>query len=197
MARRSEEQWKDLKFKIQVSVVLAIVIGTAICVGPGLEPIFLKRARKNLDKPGAPVHMYRIARIEETMRRDKAMEIYREIYINYAGDESSLDEIGEVLATIGKYDDPENYFLAPWLATQYDLPGEDEDGKPTRPNHQTGSRPHPLVGEALLRLALFLEDHKDYTKTRHLFPMLIAVFPGTEVAKQAESAMLRDVQRSF
>jgi hypothetical protein len=196
MARRSEEQWKDIKFKLTVFVVLATVVTTVVCVGPGLRPIFLERARKNLDKPWAAVHMYNIARLEEmTMRRDNAMEIYSEIYINFAGNEQELDGIERALAELGSEGDEEKYFLAPWLATQYDLPGEEAENP--RPNHQIGPKPHKMVPKALMRLGEYLEDHKDYVKTRHLFRAIKYCFPGTQEANEAEAALLRDVQRSF
>ena len=199
MARRSEEQWKDLKFKLTVLVTLALIVGAVVCVGPGLRPIFLERARKNMDKPGTAKRMYQIARLEEaTMRREKAMEIYSEIYINFAGDETQMDGITKVLESLGKEDTPEEHFLAPWLANQYALPGEEGEGeKPARPNHTIGPKPDPIVADALMRLGLFFEDHKDYIKTRHLFPMIKECFPGTEAAKEADAALLRDVQRSF
>lgn len=200
--RYSEEQWKELKFKLTLLVVILIVGGAVAGAGPGLEPIFLKRAIERKTEPWAPKWMLNIARLEEwTFRRKRAKELYEnEFYWAYRGNESINEGLAALVEELySEQDDPDRwkYFL-PWKVAPY-LDAADEAGK-KQPEWIGGefAKPHKLMGPMLLRLARMYEDDRDYISMRHIHKAVKYCFKDdAEVVTQVDEAIRRDSVRQY
>jgi len=106
LARYSEEQWKSLKLKLTAAIILTIIAGVAIVLGPGLRPLVYEYALENKQADWAPKWMYWTARIEEaTFRREEAQEIYEKIYLLYAGNEENDVALDDAAAAGNRTDD--------------------------------------------------------------------------------------------
>lgn len=191
MARMSEEQWNDLKFKIGVGVVLLVVGSAAYGIGPGLKK-FVAHARAHKTEPWAPKWYYNIGRIyEATWRRQEALETYKEFYFNYCGDERQLPGIGLVFEET-QYPHTEHYAFVPIWAAQ--------GGRPSWIGGEN-AKPHPLMADVLMRLSRDEEDKRNYIDARLYYRMVLDnpdVFPpGSKAHVEAEAAKKRDIQRGF
>lgn len=195
MARYSEEQKKDMMFKLQIGVLLAVLGSIGYGLGPGL-PKFLEHARKNKDKPWAPTWYLRVGRLmEATFREPQAREVYDEFYLNWSGDESQLtglDSLEEYYKDA--YDPKLHRWLWPAVATRYN---PDSNPRPAWIGGE-GAKPHPMLAEVLMRVVRMHEGERDYGPVRHMYKAVLAVFPPDCLGyKQAEEARKRDAGRSF
>ncbi len=186
-ARYSDEQWKDLKMKIQLGIV-ALIVGTAIFfVGPGLGKI-VNYAKKNKDKPWAAKWLYNCGRLMEmTWRDDKALELYEnDFYLLYCGDESQIDwtevqkEMAQAQGQPEKLSDSDRFFL-PWIAAKYT--------PETRPAWVggEGAKPHPLLEAVLYRVLKFYENHRDSLRVQHIYKACLrppGIFPADAESHQ-------------
>lgn len=188
MARMSEEQWSDLKFKITIGVILLIVGFAVYSIGPGLDSLYLKRARTHKAEPWAPKWFYNVGRIyEATGRMPKALETYKEFYFNYCGDEKQLPGI-EVAFEATEWGNTENYALVPQWAG---------GSRPSWVGGE-GAKPHPMMADVLMRLSRHEEDQRNYPQARLYYMMVLENFPaGSPAYVQAEAAKKRDVARGF
>ncbi len=191
MARMSEEQWNDLKFKITVGVILLIVGSAAYSIGPGLKK-FVARARAHkTELAWAPKWYYNLGRIyEATWRKPEAEEVYKEFYHNYSGDEKLLQGIATVIEDT-KY--PQQDIIA-------FIPKWGGPGRPTWVGGE-GAKPHPLLADVLMRLSRMEEEQRNYQDSRLYYRMVLDnpdVFaPGTPAHVAAEAAKKRDISRGF
>jgi len=192
LARYSEEQWKSLKLKLTAAIILTIIAGVAIVLGPGLRPLVYEYALENKQADWAPKWMYWTARIEEaTFRREEAQEIYEKIYLLYAGNEENDVALDDAAAAGNRTDDWAYYM--PWVVHQYWK--QDED----RPDWVGGpdATPDEYLPKALLAHGEYLEDGKNYVKMQHIWHVLVNCFPDTPEAEAAEKGLVRHAQRSF
>lgn len=189
MARMSEEQWNDLKFKITVGVIVLVVVGSAYGIGPGLKKFRASAIARRTELDFAPKRLYQIGRIyEATWRPAEALETYKQFYWNYCGDEKQLPGIGVVFEELN-WQWTDNYALIPMWA-----------GTPGRPSWVGGenAKPHPLLAEVLMRLSRIEEDKRNYSEARLYYRMVLDNFPaGSQAYVAAEAAKKRDVQRGF
>lgn len=198
-ARYSDEQWKDLKLKIQLGIVALIVGVLAYLGGPGIGRI-VNYSKKNKDKPWAAKWLYNCGRfMEMTWRDDKALELYEnDMYLLYCGDESKLDwepVQKEMAFARGKPDnlDPGDRFFLPWIAQKYT--------PETRPAWigGEGAKPHPMLQAALYRVLKYYEDHRDSLRVQHIYKACrrTNVFPPEdEASKRMEDAERRGIMRN-
>lgn len=189
MARMSEEQWNDLKFKITIGVILAIIGGSVYAVGPGLSK-FVDRARARKTEPWAPKWFYNVGRVYEiTGREPKALEVYKEFYLLYSGDERQLPGIEVALEG---YPHQDHYALVPTWASAYS-----EGSRPAWVGGEN-AKPHPLMAAVLMRLSRIAEDKRDYQEARVFYRMVLHNFPeGTPTYTEAKKAEKRDISRGF
>lgn len=198
-ARYSDEQWKDLKLKIQLGIV-ALVVGTCIfLVGPGIGKV-VNYAKKNKDKPWAAKWLYNCGRIMEmTWRDEKALELYEnDFYLLYCGDESKLDwSVVQTEAAAQRGDreklDPTDRFFIPWTAAKYT--------PETRPPWVggEGAKPHPLMQDVLYRVLKFYENHRESLRVAHLYKAALktgAFSPDAEATQRMIDAERRAIMRS-
>lgn len=189
-ARYSDEQWKDLKTKVMVGLILAVIIGSGYSIGPGLDK-FLDRARKRKTEEWAPRWFFNIGRIyESTWRKEKARAVYEEFYLTWCGDESKVEGLVTV-AEETKYE------------TEYPNFWPDVADRYTRENRPAwvggeGAKPHPLIADMLIRVSRMYEDDRIYPQCRYAFLCVLRCFPpGTKTYEQAQQAEKRSVSRSF
>lgn len=200
--RYSEEQWKEFKFKLTLFIVVVVVGGAAAAIGPGLEPLFLKRAREKKTEAWAPRWMYNIARIEEaTFRLPRAKELYeQEIYWLYRGNEAQYEPLAAMIETeYADNDDPDRYrYFLPWLVWPY-LDSSTEEGR-KQPDWVGGefAKPNPIMGRVLNRVAKIYEEKRDYIPMRHVHKVMKYSFKeDAEAWAEGEEARLRDSTRSY
>lgn len=189
-ARYSDEQWKDMKTKLMVGIVLAVIGAAAYSIGPGLDK-YLQRARLRKTEEWAPRWMYNIARIyEATWRKEKAQAVYKEFYLTYCGDESKIEALETVREDL-KWDIDFNSFW-PDVALEYN-----KDNRPAWVGGE-GAKPHPLMASVLIRVSRMYEDERIYPQCRYAFTCVLHCFPNDskniELAQRAEK---RSVSRSF
>ena len=190
MARMSEEQWKDLKLKIIVGVILLTLGLSAYAVGPGL-PKFLDYARKHNKEPWAPKWYYRIAKVmEASWRRDQAQEIYVEFVMTF-GDDKTVDF--EPGLTYERH--PGDHFAypyyLPWKA--HELWAQDKEWP-----DPVQKADRELLGKVLRAHFEYLEDEKKYPEMRHLLGCIKNMWPpGSPTQQFGELAHIRDATRSF
>lgn len=191
MARMSEEQWKDFKFKIGVGVVFLIVGACAYGIGPGLEKVFLQRARLRKTEAWAPEWYYKVGRVyEATFRTDKAVKVYEEFYLNWCGDERLIPALDEVMEE-SKFELEHRTFF-PEVAGRYT--------KDTRPMWVggEGAQPHPKLADVLMRLSRYEEDRRNFHTARYYYLGVLKCFPaGTQAHTQALAAQKRYASRSM
>lgn len=189
-ARYSDEQWKDLKTKIVLGIILAVFVGAGYSIGPGLEK-YLDRARKQKTTEWAPRWYYNIGRIyEATWRKEKARAVYEEFYLTYCGDESKNDALQTVLEETNWNTEQRSFW--PDVALRY--------SQETRPAWVggEGAKPHPLLADVLVRVSRMYEDERIYPQCRYAFVCVLRCFPeGTKAYEAAKKAEHRSVQRSF
>jgi hypothetical protein len=187
----SEEQRKDLKFKVIAATILFTVLGSIYMIGPGLESVVLKRARANRDKPWAKKHVYYVGRIyEATFRDNKAKEVYeKDFYPYYCGDEEQIDAFYEVQEDTGIWADEYLYFL-PWVASTYT--------EENRPKPLSVKPDEEFFPEVLLQLAKIYEGEKLYQQSDHVFYCVKRVWPNNaDLQERADKAIKRRAQRSY
>lgn len=189
-ARYSDEQWKDLKTKILVGIILLVVGGSAYSIGPGLEK-YLDRARRQKTAEWAPRWYYNIARIyEATWRKEKARAVYEEFYLTYCGDESKIEALDAVIEET-KWNTEQRSFW-PDVAGRY--------SPESRPAWVGGedAKPHPLMADVLVKVSRMYEDERIYPQCRYAYLCVLRCFPeGTKAYEAAKKAEHRAVQRSF
>lgn len=199
--RYSEEQWKEIKFKITLLVIVVVVGLLVVGAGPGLEPVFLKRAIERKNEPWAAKRMLDIAKLEEmTFRRKAARRIYEdEFYWAYRGNEAANEGLQKMIEeqyeTRDDIDDAERY--------RYFLPYK------VWPHLDAGTQPPPWVGgefakpdktfaEGMLRLARQMEDDHDYVNMRHLHQaILYALSDDPKIKAEIEESIKRDKTRAY
>ena len=203
MARYSEEQWKEFKFKLTLLVIVVVVGGAIAAAGPGLEPIFLKRALAQKEQPWAPRWIFNVAKVMEwTFRSKRAKEIYEnEFYWNYRGNEAQEEGLARLAEEIyPNHENPEHfrYFLH-WQVLPY-LTATDEE-KRKQPEWVGGefAKPHPLMAKVLNRVAKMYEERRDYLPMRHIHRAVQRCFKDVDPQAWAENeeAIKRDSMRSF
>lgn len=193
----SEEQWKDLKFKIQIGVFLAIVGAAIFAIGPGLVK-FADHAKKHRTEPWAPKWLYNVGRLYEmTGRQDKAKAIYEDFYLIYSGDESKVD-FSQVRAEMPKVrnkneEDPNDRWYVPWVAARYT--------PETRPAWVggEGAAAHPLLAMVMYRMLKMYEEDRNYMEVRYLYRAVLYtnLGAGTEGYQRMDESKKRDIVRSF
>lgn len=199
--RYSEEQWKEIKFKITL-LVIVLIVGAAIAgAGPGLEPFFLKRAIAHKTEPWAAKRMLDIAKLEEmTFRRKAARRIYEEeFYWAYRGNEAANEGLQKMVeeqyASRDDVNDPERFqYFLPWKNWSY------IDSGTTPPPWVGGefAKPDKYFAQGMLRLARQLEDDHDYVNMRHLHQaILYALSDDPKIKAEIEEAIKRDKSRAF
>jgi hypothetical protein len=182
--QRSEEQWKDLKLKITLAVIVAIVGASVYGVGPGLDK-FAARELQHAKEPGVAKKIYNIGRMyEATWREKKALDLYQKAYYVYAGDESKLQGIAQAQDETKMYED--SYALIPFWA----------GGRP-QDSFTEGQAPDPVMGDILMRVGRWQEDQRNYGEMRYLYKCVMYCFPGSAAAKEAELGIKRDLGRSM
>jgi hypothetical protein len=198
-ARYSDEQWKDLKMKIQLGI-LALVVGAAAYLGgPGIGKI-VNYAKKNKEKPWAAKWMYNCGRfMEMTWRDDQALALYEtEIYPLFCGDESKLDWTqvqSEMAFARGKQElSPLDRYFLPWVVETY-VPIE------TRPPWigGEGAKPNPVLQAALYRVLKHYEDRRDSLRVQHLYKACLrtgAFPPDDEASQRMLDAERRGIMRN-
>lgn len=184
---RSEEQWKDLKTKITVAVIIGIIAACGYAIGPGLMK-FVDHARKHKTEPWAPKWYYNVGRIyEATWRAPKAMEVYEDFWRNYSGDEAALSDLFVMIEDI-KYDTAYPSLVPLFLSKN---PNREWVGGP-------GAKPHPLMADVLMRLSKMEEERRQYQEARYYYSAVLYCFPsGTAAYTAAEQAKKRDLARGF
>ncbi len=168
-ARYSDEQWKDLKMKIQIGI-LALVVGTlGFLGGPGIGKI-VNYAKKNKEKPWAAKWLYRCGRfMEMTWRDEQALKLYEnDFYLLYSGDESKLDwsTVQQDMANArgkGEVLLPADRCFLPWISQAFT-----PESRPPWVGGE-GAKPDPLLQDVLYRVLKYYEDHRDSLRFQHIY----------------------------
>jgi len=175
---RSEEQKKDLKFKLYVAGFLTIIAIPILALGPML-PRIIKKYETTPTHPDSAKRMLMCIQIQaSTMRADEARKNLEKWITLFAEEESRDWEpvmSGTAEFTMMKYemgDGLSEQGFTPWLFPE--------------------SRPAPVVaandallGEALDLYGTMLEESKDYPKAAHIFICLANMFPQDSIAQLA------------
>lgn len=194
----SDEAKKDLKIKITVAVIVVLVGGPLLALGPGM-PSIVKHYREKRAEPDSPKRLLQCAQLMDmTMREDEAQKLYDDLYLMYSGNDWEAD-FELVLEELGTGDD--QAFYLPWLVKDYDgMPGVDPDDPDIvnrRPAPVSSTR-HPIMGEVLQAKAKYLEDARLYGKCRHIYRCLFYMWPDGSPEKAAgKAAEVRHLSRSF
>ncbi len=197
-ARYSDEQWKDLKIKIQLGI-LALVVGTVVFLGgPGIGKI-VNYAKKNKDKPWAAKWLYNCGRfMEMTWRDEQALKLYEnDMYLLYCGDESKLDwELvqKEMANARGKGEvlEPSDRHFLPWIAQAYT-----PESRPPWVGGE-GAKPNPKLQDAMYRVLKYYEDHRDSLRVQHIYKACLktgAFSPEDEATQRMLDAERRAIMR--
>ncbi len=187
----SEEQRKELKFKLIAGTILILVVGSIYMIGPGLDSVVLERARKNRDKPWAKKHIYYVGRIyEATFRDEKAKKVYEnDFYPYYCGIEYDVEEFADVQEVEGIYVE-EYWAFLPWVAAAWT-----EETRPKPIGNKPDKEFLPIV---LLQLGKIYEGEKQYQQSDHVFYCVKYVWPDDpELQARADKAIKRRTQRSY
>jgi hypothetical protein len=184
---RSEEQWKDLKMKLTVGVIIAVIGSCVYAIGPGLEK-FVDYARDNKNTDWAPRWYYNVGRVyEATWREQKARAVYEDFWKHWSGDERAIPELATMMEDI-KYEAQAYAFVPIWAVKH---PDREWIGGP-------GAAPHPLMADILMRLSKMEEDKRNYQEARYYYSCVLYCFPsGTDAYAAADKAKKRDLSRGF
>jgi hypothetical protein len=188
---RSEEQKKDLKFKLYVAAFLAMAAAPILILGPAL-PGIMKKYEADPTHPDSAKRMLICIQIQwNTMRGEEAkknLEKWIEIFV----DEESKDFDG-VMSGSGEWV-MKKYEMGDGLLEEGFTPWLFPEGKP--PAKQSAS--DDLVGEALDLYAKMLEDQKEYPKAAHICVCLANMWPNdSESQLLGEDGIKRAAIRSF
>lgn len=186
MGRMSEEQWKDLKLKFTVLLVLIAIAIPVFAVGPGL-PKILEYTRKHQKEPWAQKWYFYIGRTYEITGRDeKGLETYYEFYQLYRGDEEEHETQFEEIAEELKRPD-ERLAYIPWEAAKYD-----EDSRPP----SIIPKRSEFLGKVLLQVAKQYENRRDYLPARWIWACVFKMWPaGSEEQQRAANSRKLDATR--
>ena len=194
--QRSEEQKKDLKMKLYTVIFFLLVGGTIGYFGPGIHRFQVQPAMAKKDADG----MLRAASILWwTGRRDAAMQVYRDFYLMFRGNEAKDESLIELAES--KYGEDNNWtFYAPfiWTSQYWDAENEEFRQPAIAPVNPEGP-PHARLPEALLRMGIYWEDKKERVQYVHLYSVIDHCFPNAdpEVRKKAKNGLLRAASRSL
>jgi hypothetical protein len=187
MARMSEEQKKDLKFKLGLAV-LALCIAIPVCViGPYIESVRDHYRDNAATDPNAPTRLYWIATIQMNTGREEAgiktCELFWELFMS---DEEDWDLAEET--SLHKYLDEVPLSYMYWKLT------EDEDEKKA----PVALADKEVVAKVLVLLGNYFEGEHNYERSDHLMGALRAFWPeGTEGRIQGDKGLTRSQGRSF
>lgn len=200
---RSEQQKKDLKFKLYMFGMLAAVLVPVLALGPLLPKVLDSYRKKPLD-PKTPERYLQIAYIQKaTLREEEALATLKEFFQLFV-DETEFD-FSEVNSGGGEwqskyypdgllYGEGIKYYggvsgFTPWLFP---------DGKPAAVQRTTKEK----TAEAILLYALIVEelDKKTtgYYRGCYIYVCLANMWPkGSEYQILGEDGLRRSAIRSF
>lgn len=189
---RSEEQKKDLKFKLYVLGFLAMVGIPIVAIGPML-PNIIAKYEKTPTHPDSAKRMLIAIQIQNSTMRAEAAEKNLVKWITLFVDEESyewdavMDGTGEfTMQKYGMGEGLEERGFTPWLWPETERPA------PVKPANQE------LVAEALDLYATMLEDKKEYPKVAHIYVCLANMFTQDSPGQlTGEDGFKRCAIRSF
>ena len=188
---RSEEQKKDLKFKLYAALTIAIIAAPILALGP-LLPRILKSYETKPTHPDSPKRMLMCIQIEANTMRAESARKNLEKWITLFVEEDSRDweavMSGTAEFTMMKYDMNNGLLeqgFTPWLFPE---------GRPA----PVAKANDALVAEALDLYGTLLEDTKEYPRAAHIFICLANMFPQDSVGQLAgEDGYKRCAVRSY
>jgi hypothetical protein len=189
---RSEEQKKDLKFKLYVAVSLAIILIPILALGPML-PKIIRKYESTPTQPDSAKRMLLGIQIQASTMRADAAKKNLEKWITLFVEEDSrdwdavMDGSGEF--TMKKYEMGDGLLeqgFTPWLWPDTERPAP------------VASANDKLVAQALDLYGVLLEDAKEYPKAAHIYVCLSNMFAQDSEGQLAgEAGFKRCAIRSF
>lgn len=194
MGQMSEEQKKDLKFKVVAGTFILIVGGTLLAIGP-LLPKVMENTRKHKTEANAPARYYYIGLIYTyTFRKEQAKKVFDEFWLLYGDDTTNESLDWEAVAVDSAFKEDEPYYM-PWIVRTMNEKDPPEDRPaPVR----TGAKERELLGKVLAIQAKYFKDKRSYYESDHLYSCLNSLWPaGSEAQKIGADGIKNKKMRSF